>query len=228
MPEELALQQLPVQAGAVQLHEGVGAAAGLRVDPPGQGALAGACLPIQKDGDIHPQDLLDPDLQGLDGGARTRKGVEGLLPCQAVLGQAVLAQARLIHEAPAEGQQSPGLHGLHQEVIGPLLDEVHRQRHRRQAGDDHHRRAGLLGAQLPDQLQGIAIRQLVVQQDDVGLEAQQGAPGLGKAARRQGLAGLVLKDGAQQLPLDRVILHDQQAVAIHQEPRSSILSRIRP
>ncbi len=62
MPEKLTLQQFPAQASAVHFDEGMLTAARLSMDPPGEGCLAGAGLPMKKNGDIHCKDFSDPGL----------------------------------------------------------------------------------------------------------------------------------------------------------------------
>ncbi len=124
----------------------------------------------------------------------------------------------------AEGQQCKWVDGLHQVFIRPLLDEFHRQLDGGGTGDDDDRGKGLVPLDAAHDIGGVAIRELVVKQDHIGLEPVHGLAGQGHGGDALDPVGLTGEDLGQQVRLNQLVLDDQDLMTVHPAPHL-LLSR---
>jgi hypothetical protein len=145
VPEQLVLQDLVGQGGAVDRDEGPGPARAERVQGAGDQLLAGAALSQHEDGGVvgsHPFQRVEQLLHG----ARLAHDAEPghLLAGDGGRGGDGAALARALDAAVERGQQVLDLDGLGQEVRGAAFHRLHGGVDRAEAGDDDRRQPGRL------------------------------------------------------------------------------------
>ena len=94
--EELALEQLAREAGAIEVDEGLGGARSVGVQPVGQQSLADAGLAQDQHRDRRVHDVACPFGQGADGRALAHEGVHGRARLPRPLGQRELPVAAIL------------------------------------------------------------------------------------------------------------------------------------
>jgi len=139
--EELGLQELAGEAGAVHVDEGLVGAGPVPVEPAGEDALAGARLALDQDGAAGGEEL--PGLLGHLAMAadvpRTGRPPRGLA---GPAGDLAALLALGLEEAPHHHEERGQLDGLGQELVRAFLDRAHGEVDRGVAGQDDHRQRG--------------------------------------------------------------------------------------
>ena len=222
VPEELGLQELGGQRGAIDLDEGLVQTTGDLMDGPRHHLLAHPALAIDQDRDVGvggpPHDVfhrvhsLAPPEEQLQvvGGAvalRHRGGSRAQGGISPVLGEAPLDRLaqRLRKEGLDEKIAGAGAHGLDGQrgIIG--------------ARHGHERCLEALQADLLDEIQRPRLRVVQIHEDGLGTQArQQGEPVLEAAYGEDGVADVL--DGARQnVPVREVSPDDEYGVGSHGE-----------
>jgi hypothetical protein len=207
MPEQLALDQLLGDGGAVHLDEGAGGAKALVMDVASDELLARSVLPEDEHAPVGRRRLRDVGAQGVDGRALAdhHPAVLDLLLEGAVLRlQPALAQRVLDDEEDLlEGQRlldevlRAHAHGLDRGLDAPV------------AGDDHDGNFGVDRADARQRLQPVHLRQPHVEEDEIEPpRLQEREAGL---AAVDGLGGvsLVAEDPDQRPAHARFVVHDK-------------------
>ena len=164
VPEELGLDELPGEPGAVDVDERALGAGADGVDPPREDALAGPGLPEQEHravGVPEPRDLV---LDAVHGERSRHEGVERAAPGRA--GGAALDRA------PDDVGEQVDVHRLGQEVVGAALDRADREVDRPVAGHDVDGDGRVGRAHPPQEVERVPVGEPEVGHDRV----EPGAP----------------------------------------------------
>src|SRR5439155_732647 len=175
--EELALQEVGRDGGAVERHEEAVAPRAQAVDRARHQLLAGPRLAGQQHGAAGGTDAADEVVDGLHRSrapdqALERRRLLHPLPQVAILG-AVLAHLERLADDQLDRLEVEGLEDV---VEGAELHRVDRRLHRSEGGQQDHRYVGVQLAQLGEQLEAGHARHLEVGEDEVdllGLEAAE-------------------------------------------------------
>ena len=168
--EELRLQELAREAGAVHVDERLVGARAVAVEPAREDALAAARLALDQDRAARGGDLAR--VLGQPRGSRPRCPVKGSTASRAWRARpadlaALLALA--LEQPPQHHQQRRQLDRLGQELVGAFLDRAHGQVDRGVAGQHHHRQRRVDLADPGQQLERRAVGQHVVEHHRVGV-----------------------------------------------------------
>ena len=121
-------------------------------------------------------------------------------------------------DGPADHQEQLGrLERLHQVVLRAEAHGLHRRLDGAVGGHDHHRQVGMLGLDLPDQLDPVHAGQAAIGQDQIHVLGLDGLEGLLSALDRQDLVALQL-ECAEQRPQEYLVVLDQQEPSLHGVP----------
>ena len=207
VPEELALEEVLGDRGAVDVDErAVGPVAHL-VHEPGDELLAGAVLAVDQDAGRRRRDLLDDRAHLFEAGALPDHAPRRV--GQAVLEGLVLALQPVHLEQVADGQEDPvAVEGLLEEVVGAPPRGFHRGFDRSVARDHHDRQVRPPLVEVGEDLEPVPARHLDVEEDQLRILGEGGEAGL--AVRRQDhLVALVAQDEVQALADVLVVVDDQ-------------------
>ena len=220
--EQLALDQLLGDRGAVHLDERLVPPVRVAVDGPGHQLLAHPALAGDEHGRVRGRGAAHrvPDL--LEGGAAAHHPVAVV---EDELQAAVLLDEPLLPERVAGGDQDAlALRGLLDEVPGPELHRLDRGLDRPVAGQDHHRGRGVPLLEPLQDLEPVHLRHLDVEEDEVrrlllgDLQPHRAARG------EEHLVPLVLEDHLEG-GADRVVVVDDEHPGLH--GRFSTSTRVR-
>ncbi len=125
-----------------------------------------------------------------------------------------------------------GAHGREQLLARRVLEQVpgrarldrgNRVGVRVVGGEDQHPGARAAAGELGDRVDAVAPRHAQVHQDDVGIEAEHEVRGLGAAGAlpEHGEAGSRGEHGAQSVPYDGMVVHEQQRDVSHDTTHST-------
>ncbi len=211
--EQLRLDQVLGDGGAVDLDERALGALAVVVDRVGDELLAGAVLPLDEDVGVAPRHALD-QLEHLVHLLALADDVAELeAPLQLLLEQQVLADQVAALDRPLEdGQQGVRLDRLLDEAVRPRLHRLDRLRHVAVPGDHDHLGVAVGLLELPQQLQPVGVRQHHVGDHDIRLPGLEDllAPGADHGGAH--LVPLVLEQNLQPLDHRRLIVNGENAV----------------
>ena len=163
VPEQLRLEELAGEPGAVHVDEGLVRARPVAVEPARQDALAAARLALDQDRAARGGEPAGLARELADGGGAAGERVDQLA-CLACAPRDLAALLALALQQPLQhDEQGRQLDGLREELVGALLDRAHGQVDRRVAGQHHDRQRGLEVLDLPDQVERGAVGQQVVE-----------------------------------------------------------------
>src|SRR5215468_2413213 len=212
--EELGLDQLLGDGGAVHLHERAIGARGAGVYGPGHQLLARPAVAVDQHAARGGRGDVDLLAQLLDGCALAHDLLAPLHP----LAQApVLLLETGMLESP-RGDQEGLLEGerLLDEVVGAQLGRLHRRLDGGVAGDHHHRRLGAALLHLREGLQPVHAGHPDVEEDEVRRIVHEAGQRFLRRARRGDAVALVLEHAAQRALDEALVIHDEDVLARHQ------------
>ena len=183
--EQLGFEQLAAQPGAVQVHERLVRARTVLVDPARQHSLADPVSPWIKSGSGERATRAASAASFLTIGLSPKKGSTAFRACVVLRASETLPHAARLERALEHHQQRGQLDGLGEELLGALLDRLHRQVDRAVRGQQHDGQRGVLGLERPQHLEAVAVRQREVHDRGVDrLPPQHLADGATSSAAR--------------------------------------------
>jgi hypothetical protein len=210
--EELALQELRGQGGAIHLDEGTLAAGRELVQGAGHELLAGAALASDQDGDVRVRHLLD-DLAHLAhlGSVPSQDHHLGLVAGPTAQLRDLLLERALL-ERLLEGQlELFHLEGLAQEVRGPEAHRLDDGARLTVSGQHHHGHVREALLEALEGLETVHARQDHVQGDQIRPGALQAPQGLLPARKCQDLVAASGHQGLQVVSDAGIVVDDQDA-----------------
>ena len=225
--EELALEQLAGDGGAVDQHQGGAGAGAAAVDQPRQLLLAGARLAEQQHRGVGWGRQLGQPYRLAPAGTHPQRLAPGRRRAAAgpQVGQ-LAPHPRLLDGAVDDHGEVLGRGGLEQVFEGAGLHALDRRRHRAVAGEDDHRQAGLGAGDPAEQGQAVLARHLEVGDDDVDAgepPVVEGGAGVRRRAHLEALAG---EDGGQRFAdVGLVVDHQHAAAGGHRAGSSTAAAR---
>ena len=209
MPEQLALDQVLGNGGAIHLHEPLAAAQTVAVDRPRDELLADAALALNQHRRV--------------GGRRAADRRHDVLEPGAVADHLMPDFDRLL-ERPVLVAQLPLVEGVAQRdehLFGRerLLDEIERPFFRRfdggtdcaVAGDDHHRKSFVHRPETVEHLEAVHARHLHVEQHEVRRFAFREREAFLAGGRADEIVAFVLEHHAQRVANGDFVIDDQDA-----------------
>ena len=176
--EQLRLQEVAREPGAVEVDEGFFRARPVLVQPAREHALPGPRLPADEDGDGRGDDPRRVRGQLADDRALAEEGIHGLAGLHGLAGQGDLPHAAVLQRALDDDEQGGQLHRLREELFRALLDGLDREVDAPVPGEEHHRDARVLRFHAAQHVEAVAVGQGEVHDGGVhGLLAQDGAHG---------------------------------------------------
>ena len=209
--EQLRLDQVLGQRGAVEVHERAAGPRAAEVQGPGREVLPGPGLSLDQHRRRTLPRLTDELPDARNAGA---EGAHGITRAdqREVLARTLLALARVLQppgqlrlaQRPFDlDHQLVEVHRLDQVVVGPLLHRRHGVPQPAEGGQHQHRHAGMVpGANLPQEVEARSVGQPHVEQHQVGPPAGEQGAGLGKVRGQHALHAV-----AAELPADRACEH---------------------
>ena len=158
-PNSSALQQLPGERRAVEVDERLVGARPVAVQPAREHALARAGLALDEHRAVrgrHAARLLG---QPTHRGARAQEGIDRAPRVAGLAGQRPLPVALLVEQPLDHDRQRAQLDRLGEEVLGALLDRLHREVDRAVAGQHDQRHRRVERAQPRQQVERVAVGQ---------------------------------------------------------------------
>src|SRR3989442_4564465 len=192
VPEQLRLDQLLGDGGAVDLDERLLGARALAVDLPGHELLAGAALSRDQHGGVRrrgPRDGLAHPLRGPRLADEPQAGFD--LVAQA---DVFLAKALAFDGVAQGGEDALGLEGFLQEIVGAFVNRLDGGRNVAVSRNHQDRGVGVLRAYGLERLQPVHLRHLDVEKDGVRHLASGRLDPIGSRGGLQTLVPLVLQD----------------------------------
>ncbi len=180
--EQLGLEQVPRQTGAVQIDERLAGAAALRVDPARQHPLAGSGFSLDQDRQVALRRRVRVARQRVNRGAasaekiqgRRRGSARGVQPATILL---------VLDDAIDHDRDRCELQRFGEKLLGAFLDRRDRELDRAVAGDEDHGDLDARTFQLSHQVESRAIGERVVHQEHVGKnrvdQRERGGAGVG-------------------------------------------------
>ena len=223
--EELGLEQLLGDRGAVDGDERLLPPRAREVERPGEELLADARLAVDQHGRVELGDLVQEreDLQHLRALRDQVRQREPLLVAAERLA-ALVAQIAKLERPPQDQQDLVRLERLDQVVLGPEPGGLDGGADGAVRGHDDHADLRMLGLQPADDLDTVHARQPLVGQGEVDVLPLEPVQGLLPAARREHVEALELEGAPEGAQEDLVILDDEHS-PLHPPPPRAARSR---
>src|ERR1043165_5627841 len=168
--EELRLQELARDAGAIEIDERFAGAAAAVVDPARQHGLAGAGLAVDEDRAVGAQDGVGLRAQLRDRVALAEERIDPAPLGRLRAGHDLLPVALMLDGAADDDEQRVELHRLREELLGAEPHRFDGGGDRCVRGEDDQRRV-VDGAKVGDQIERRAVGEAEVEHGDVGTES---------------------------------------------------------
>jgi hypothetical protein len=221
--EELRLDQVLGNGGAVDLDERPLGALAVVMQRVGDELLARAILTLNEDVRIAPGDALHELEHLVHLLALADDVAEPELPLELLLEQQVLAdEIAPLDRALEHGEQRVGLDRLLDEAVSAGLHGLDRLRHASVAGDDDDFRVRMNLLELAQELQAVGVRQQHVRDDDVRLPGLEDLLAAGADHRGANLVPLVLEQDLEPLDHRRLVVDRQHAVSLFRSHKHSV------
>ena len=223
--EELGLEQLLGDRGAIDGDERLLAPRTREVKRPGEQLLADARLAMDQHRRVDLGDLVQEreDLQHLRALRNQVRQGEPLLVASERLATLV-AQVAELERPPQDQQDLVRLERLDQVVLRTEPGGLYRGADGAVRGHDHDADLRMLGLQPADDLDAVHARQPLVGQGEVDVLPLEPVQGLLPAARREHVEALELEGAPERAQEDLVILDDQHS-PLHPPPPRAARSR---
>src|SRR6185312_10374031 len=211
VPEQLALDQLGRDRGAVYFHERPAGAGGERVKGAGHELLPRAVLSGDEHASGRGRDLLDALDHLLH---RPARADDLILRVHLGLEPYVLAgEVNVLQGVAQREQDAVGVEGLFQEIVRAELGGLDRGLDRSMTRNHHDLRVRVELAQLPQRLEPVHPLHLHVQENEMGPELGVALQRLGSRSARPHLDLLVFEHLRQRLADALFVIDDQDASA---------------
>ena len=213
--EQLRLDQVLRDRGAVDLDERPLRPLAVVVDRVRDQLLAGAVLPLDQDVGVAAGDALHQLEHFVHLLALADDVAEAELPLELLLEQQVLAdQVAPLDRALEHGEEGVGLDRLLDEAVRPRLHRLHGLRHAAVARDHDDFGVGMRLLELAEEFQPVDVRQHHVGDDDVGLPGLEDLLAAGADHRGPDLVALVLEQDLQPLDHGGLIVDREHPVLL--------------
>ena len=162
--------------------------------------------------DDHPRRL---GRELADGRALAEEGVDGLPRLRGLARQRDLPHAPVLEGALDDDEQGGQLHRLGEELLGSLLDRLHREIDGAVAGEEDHGQGGVLGLQGAQHVEAVAVGQGEVHDRRVHRLLAQRLPGRGQAVRLEDLVALAAQEAPQGKAHVVLVVHEEDRALRH-------------
>ena len=169
VPEQLGFQEVAGEPATIQVQKRLGRTPSVVVHPPRQYSLASAGFTLNEHGTVSGSDPGRQFSQFEDRGAVAEEGIHSPARVTHLLRRLFLLVALVLHASLDEQDKGGEICRLGKKVFGAQFDRVHRQVNGAVAGKNDDRDGGIDALEAWQQFHGIAVRQLVIEHDRIGL-----------------------------------------------------------